>query len=95
MEENKTDEVKTIVAITLIRTSENKIKLSMSPKEDKEEIKKLIYDAFADRDFKEVVYDAVMQDTREILLARGIIPEDVDLGQEGMPSGLIFDPKKH
>lgn len=79
---------KIVATITVIQDAEGQIKISMFP-DDKAMLKEMLYNAFADMDFKEVVFDATIRETNEILRQRGITPEDID----GTPMGIIIDPK--
>lgn len=93
IEEKKDDKQPRIVAtLTVIQTADGKIKISMFP-EDKRFLKKMVFDAFADKDFKEVIFDATIMETNVIMEQMGIEPEELPPGF-GKTPGIILDPKK-
>jgi len=76
--------------LTVIQTADGKIEITMYP-EDKRYVKAMVVNAFADKGFKEVIFEAVVVETQTIMEQMGIEPE----GQELTPPPDLFYPKRH
>lgn len=62
-----------VATLVVVQTSDGKIKITMYP-DDKKMVKTMIFNAFRDKDFKEVIFDATIAETNAILEQRGIDP---------------------